>query len=146
MPTYAAGDPALEQNGPILLVMIGVDDTRAKGLAAQGQPIPTPVRARMLIDTGASGTSVRVGLLAPLGLPVIGQITAGTAGAAVLCNVHFAKILFPPTWIPGVGWAGHITEVPLQGQNTIDGLLGRDVLSKGIFNYSGALNGWSFSI
>lgn len=49
---------ALKHFGPLIGAEIRIPDALAKALSEQGQPIPPPVKGYMLIDTGASITSV----------------------------------------------------------------------------------------
>jgi hypothetical protein len=62
----------LERDGPIVEVHIGVGSAVEDALRKARAPVPPPVRAMAMIDTGASGTAIQQGLIASLGLNPVG--------------------------------------------------------------------------
>jgi hypothetical protein len=97
---------------------------------------------RLLVDTGASNTCVVSGLLSPLGVTPSGQIpmhSASTGGMPVNCSLFDVSLIFafPGTMftLPTVA----VNEIAPMPQGTIQGLLGRDVLSLGQFHYHGQI-------
>jgi predicted aspartyl protease len=133
-------DPA---NGPVLTVVIGVSVARADALVAAGESIPTGIRARALIDTGASCTCVDPSILGSLRLTPTGTVsvhTPSTGGAAHLAEQYDVSLI-----IPGAG-THHvplvISAVPVMAANLslqgVDALIGRDVLRECILIYNGS--------
>ena len=111
-------------------------------MTAAGLPVPQYVTGTFLLDTGASGTCVDPGLVAPLGLTPTGNVqmqTPSTAGTPVTCSLFDISM-----YIPGTGQtAGFmieaipVIEAGLRAQG-IDGLLGRDVLDRCTFICNGS--------
>src|SRR5688500_2445782 len=128
MPSVVA---PIGSEGPVVEVLIGLSKSRRVSLASAGRPLPSPVRARLLIDTGASTTQVVAGLLAPLGIAPSGSIfmhTPSTGLQPVPCDEYDVSILFP-TAVPALWRVDDIAAAecqPLPG--TIQGLIGRDIL------------------
>jgi predicted aspartyl protease len=73
-----------------LPVMLGVDGPTTRGLIASGQPVPRPVIASAVIDTGSNVTAIQPQVLRQLGL-VVGRparsTTAGGVQAVALFEV-----------------------------------------------------------
>ncbi len=144
MPTLHA---QLTPEGAVVDVLIGVSNPRAQALQAAGQAIPPPIHVRLLIDTGASGTCVVSGLLAPLGLTPRGQVsiwTPSTGTTAVHCDQYEVSITLLHHGINFIIPTCSLTECqPLGG--TIQGLLGRDILAHCLLTYHGQVGWFSLS-
>jgi hypothetical protein len=56
-------DGTITANGCILPVRIGVSAAREAELVAAGQPVPQPLNAQALLDTGANRTVLNAGFL-----------------------------------------------------------------------------------
>ena len=56
MPSFTSQVPNLVTVGPVVEVIAGPARSLVQALTAKGQPVPTPVKAMAMIDTGASGT------------------------------------------------------------------------------------------
>lgn len=138
---------SLTAEGPIIDVLIGVSEPRAAALRAAGQAVPQPIRLRMLLDTGASGTCVQSGLLGPLGLVQSGQVslqTPSTGTTPIQCPQFDVSItLLHPDLSFILGVVPIIECQPLGG--TIQGLIGRDVLAHCLFLYHGHVRGFSLA-
>lgn len=131
--------------GPLLNVVVGVSKPRADALRAAGQPIPHGVTAKLLVDTGATKTSIDSAVLAKLSLTPTGSAniltpSTGTAGHQV--NTYdVGMAIFGATMsvlvsaIPAMA----VLDGNYQGQG-IEGLLGRDVLASARMTYSGPDN------
>lgn len=142
MPSFTAQIPDLRRTGPICQVQIGVSQPTANLLREQGKPIPQPVEITALIDTGASGTAVKPEIVQRLQLTPRGVASIATPStAAQSCNVYDVSLTFPTGVMLSIIT---VIEVPLEGQS-IQGLIGRDVLAHGILIYSGYTNTFSLS-
>lgn len=68
MPSFTSQVPNLQGVGPIVDLKIAVGTAVEATLRKAGNPIPAPVSAVAMIDTGATGSVMRMGLAAQLGL------------------------------------------------------------------------------
>ena len=59
--------------GPVLKLLVYVSTARLAALTKANLPIPSPIQAVGLVDTGASCTSVDTNILTGLGIPPSGQ-------------------------------------------------------------------------
>jgi hypothetical protein len=127
--------------GPVLNAYFIVSAPRRAALLAAGQAVPPPVSVRLLVDTGASMTSVDGALIGSLSLPIVGMVpmlTPSTNGKPVSCLQLDAGLIVPgatPSDMLIVG-ALPIIVTSFQGQS-INGLLGRDVLDRCMLVYHG---------
>lgn len=131
--------------GPILNGFIGVSLARRNALVAANQAVPNPAQIRGLIDTGASGTCVDPSVLTILGLSPTGSVTVNTPSTGN--QPHVADQYDVSLLIPGA----LATHAPLTVPNlpvmcaellTAQGfhaLIGRDILSRCLFSYNGAM-------
>ena len=112
-----------------------------EALKKAGEPVPAPVQLAALIDTGATGSVVRQGVAAQLGLRPVGVIAINTASSTdVRCYQYAMRLLFPNN----VTVEATVIEAPLLGQD-IQVLIGRDVLAHGVLVYIGYSNLFSLS-
>lgn len=126
-------------SGPIIDVVIGVSAPRSTALQKAGQPVPSGITARLLIDTGASHTVIDPTVLAPLNITPSGAIAAhtpSTSGIPCQMNQYDVSIIIPHPSISRHFPAIAVTEASLRPQG-IDGLLGRDILATCLLIYSG---------
>lgn len=101
------------------------------------------VKVLAMIDTGATGTVVKEGIPAQLGINPIGSTLMNTPSSmGVSCNQFDVQIVFPNSNVnvPSI----IITEAPLQGQH-IQCLIGRDILQHGVLIYTGYDNSFTLS-
>jgi len=130
--------------GPVLSAFVAVSQARHAALTAAGQPVPSPVPIRALVDTGASCTCVDASVLAALGLTPTGSTqmmtpsTGATPHEALQYDVALAIPAAPPNpqpfykhTLPVVG-----SELSIQG---IDALIGRDILKDCLLTYNGVV-------
>jgi hypothetical protein len=134
-------------DGPTVDVLIGVNPARANAYQMAKAPIPAPVSARMLIDTGSNATMVEAGLLAQLRLPTSGQVPVYTpsTGTTPVRRPRFdvSLTLLHPL-LPFTIDTFSIVRCPPFG-GTIQGLLGRDVLAHCLLVYNGPAVTFSLS-
>ncbi|MFQ5895551.1 MAG: aspartyl protease family protein [Nitrospinota bacterium] len=95
-----------------------------------------------MIDTGATGSVIKHGLAAQLGLnPVsVTYITTAMATVPQRCLVYLVRLVFPNNVIADLS----VIEAPLRGQH-IQFLIGRDLLARGVLVYIGYGNLFSLS-
>lgn len=109
-------------------------------MLAAGQTAPKPVSGTFLVDTGASHTVADTRLISQLGLNPTGTVMIHTpsTGAQAVPMYQYDLMLFVPGHQQG-GWlidALAVTESSFAGQQ-IDGLIGRDVIDRGLLVYNG---------
>lgn len=125
--------------GALLAVHVGVSAQRRAALTQAGQTVPAPVLANLLLDTGASCTSIDSSVIAQLGLQptgTLGILTPSTGATPHQCSTYDVEIS-----VPGATPQKIIPAIPIidghyltQGHH---GLIGRDVLKDARLVYSG---------
>jgi hypothetical protein len=138
----------LAQYGPIIDVLISIPLALAELYTKQNKPIPSPIAGIGLIDTGATRSCVHDEIMKQLGVYPIGVATSGTAAGQVQHSLYPAHFSFPAANI-NIDFSS-VVGVNLTGQN-VDGkpiiaLIGREVLSMGIFVYNGHVGAFSIAI
>jgi hypothetical protein len=73
-------------------VWLGVSHRESNRLLASGQPIPPPVQARGLVDTGSDTTAVAPWVLHQLGLPKATSARSQTASGLVPVSLYEASL------------------------------------------------------
>lgn len=138
--TKAPNPTHIMRVGPRLQIEISIPDSLITQLVAQGKAIPAPVTGFGLIDTGASVTCVDEGILKSLNLTPFSTANVSTPNGDVVQGIYPVSISFPGTGFASIKLASCVganltsqTKPPL---NTI-ALIGRDILSKGVFIYDG---------
>lgn len=129
--------------GPIVDAFVGVSQARAAAMLQVQQVVPPVKQIRALIDTGASNTCIDPAVLAELGLTPTGTVavTTPTTGATpVECNQYDVALVIPAPNGPAfmVGTIA-VTENEFLNAQGFHGLIGRDVLSRCLFGYNGAM-------
>lgn len=133
MPSFTAQVPNLQAIGPIVEARIAIGSFLETSLKQKGQPIPTPVAAHALIDTGASATVIQASIPGSLGLQPVGVSFITTPSSTnVRCYQYLIRLVFPNN----VVFEGVVIAAPLQGQQ-IQCLIGRDILANGVLVYIG---------
>jgi predicted aspartyl protease len=126
--------------GPRIQIEISVPASLVAQLVAQGKGIPPPITGYGLIDTGASILCVDEGILQKLNLTPFSTANLSTPNGDKPMGIYPVSISFPGTGFETIKLARCVgadlttqTKPPL---NTI-ALIGRDILSKGVFIYDG---------
>lgn len=96
----------------------------------------------MLVDTGASHTSIKTGMAQKLGLAPIGSISVNTASTADVQCFQYAVRMELNAQMVLDPWA--VTEMDLAGQ-PIHGLIGRDILAQCQLVYHGWTGVWTLA-
>lgn len=124
----------LRQDGARVTVQIAVPASYAKQLTDSGQPVPPPQVVKAMIDSGASISTVSDAVAAAAGLQQVGSVPIGGVGGTSTRPIYSASFGVPdygitldPIEIAGVS-------LPVGG---FEVLLGRDVLRKLEFDYTG---------
>ncbi len=138
----------LAKEGPFLEVSVSVPQALAEFNTKNNIPIPSPITGIALIDTGASKSCVHASIMKQLQVSPIGVATSGSAAGQFthsLFPAHFtfpvAKIEIDFTSVVGVDLIGQTI-----GGNQLIALIGRDVLSMGLFVYNGSNGSYTLAI
>lgn len=141
MPTFTTQRADLQAVGPIVDVQITISTTAETSLRQQNQPVPAPISAAALIDTGAGRTVIQEELAAQLGLRPVGVVHVHTASDTdVSCYEYAVRLVFPNHTTYEVTVLG----TPLRRQ-PVQCLIGRDILAHGVLVYIGHANLFSLS-
>lgn len=101
-----------------------------------GSEVPESVEVNMLIDTGASWTSVGPLVATKLNLPVLGLRGLKSVTHEVQANEYLADMYLPVATPPF-----HLKDLRLvefaMGDDNVGGLIGRDLLRHGLFQMDG---------
>jgi predicted aspartyl protease len=132
------------QRGPVLQVTLGVEQTIAQQLLAQGIKLPDPISGLALIDTGATSTCIDETVAQQLNLPVVDVVTIASAThSEAKQNVYPA--LIEVVGLPIKFNALRAIGVPLANQG-LQVLIGRDLLQHCTLFYNGIIGSFTLSI
>jgi predicted aspartyl protease len=143
MPSFTNQVANLVHVGPVADISVGTTRSLSATLSAQGQPVPTSVRALAMIDTGAAATVLSPSVVESLELRPVGvaQISTPSTTKPQWVHRYAVDLVFPN------GENIHdvmALEAPLGGQR-IQCLIGRDVLAHGLLVYLGHTNQFTLS-
>jgi hypothetical protein len=133
---------SIEAEGAIVDVLLGWSATAVRQLRSGLHPIPQPVTARALLDTGAETSCFDPVLIRALGLPWRGSaaVNVPATGGLTFSAQHDASVT---VLHPSGSASDHlvigdllVVEVPLTALG-YQALIGRDVLAKCRFLYEG---------
>lgn len=143
MPSFTIGLSNLQSSGPILEIQIGMPRDLINVLKETGQPVPNPIKAIALIDTGATSSVVNPTIIQGLKVAPIGRVRINTpSDANVECDMYKLALILPD----GVAIeSSDVIEAPLVGQ-PIQCLLGRDILRHGVLIYNGYMQQITYSV
>jgi len=141
MPSFTARIPDLENVGPIVEIKLAMGQINEDSLRAAGARIPTPAQTLAMIDTGASSTVVDDNLIKGLNLNPISATLVSTASESdILCYEYALRFIFPNDVIVETT----VIAISLDSQH-VQCLIGRDVLSRAVFIYTGHNNSFTLS-
>ncbi len=126
-------------HGAIFEAKVMASPQRVHWLKSHGQPFPSPIVIRALIDTGASSSCLDSGIVASLGLDPSGSVsvhTPSTMGVAVPKYTYDASLVFGDGKPDSRTYTLDFIETELASQG-FELLVGRDILAKCLLNYNG---------
>ena len=96
MPSFTSQVPNLQAVGPVVELRVTVGSAAEAALRTAGNPIPNPIPALAMIDTGATSSVIRQGLAAQLGLYPVGVTYINTPSSMnVPCPEYLVRLAFP---------------------------------------------------
>lgn len=105
-----------------------------------GKPVPEPIKAKALIDTGASNCAVEKSIPSKLGLQPVDSITIKTASSKQhQCYRYYMRMTIP---LQNFTYEGIFNALEIEDQGC---LVGRDLLKNGILVYIGYMNQFTLS-
>ncbi len=132
----------ITQHGAVLPVLISPGKKQRRAQKSEGVPAPASVGARLLIDTGSFITGLMPDVFQQLHLTPYGRTPirtpSTTPGAPHWCDQYLiiltflcgmGKYPFPPVSV--------IASEDFHPDEEVQGILGRDILDRGILNYHG---------
>ena len=141
--TYPVGIDGLTLGG-----MIGLDGADTAALVAAGKPVPAPILARALIDTGSDVTCVTITLLRRLGLRRKHRLVTRTASGPLRVGLYDVSFSIPSS-PPGPGPLLVLSQLRVmelvQPLQNIDVLIGLDVLMQTVLHLDGPSRQFSIS-
>lgn len=141
MPSFESSLPDLQASGPLLQVFIGPSRELIAAYGTERVAAPIPVSAP--VDTGAAATVFTAETAALLGLGSVGAVSIHTPTTIdpVLCRQFHVNVYLSPAFaVENIV----VIEASLTGQS-LQCLLGRDVLSHGVLTYDGRHNRFSLA-
>lgn len=132
----------LAESGPVVEVNVIPTGLYTEVFDPRRKTPPKPVGITAMFDTGATGSVIQIGIPGRLGLNPTGFTIISTASSArMTCLQYDLRLVFPNN----VGVEGVFAELDLPGQS-VQCLIGRDVLRHGVFIYTGYDNSYTFSV
>jgi hypothetical protein len=127
--------------GAVVEVHLGVSPDLRAALRKQRKPVPHPIPANFLIDTGAGSSLVDDGLMRSLGLAPTSAArmhSASSGGVPQPCDIFDVSLTLGGLSKPSTL---HFQPLPILGlafiNHGFDGLLGRDVLNRLQLHWNG---------
>jgi hypothetical protein len=121
----------LTKAGLSVPVWVGVSGSASAALLSAGQPIPAPVQAQGLVDTGTDATAVAAGLLQRLALSPVRSTTSHTTGGPVRVRLFKVSLSITDPGQPSAPWFTEpdllVMELPTVLPDA-DVLIGLDIL------------------
>ena len=132
----------LEPHGPLLEIYVAVPSSVQEALSGSGGIVHDPISTMALIDTGSSGTLVRRSIVSELGLNPVGTGQFKTPQSAGMPSLRYlVRLMFPAMGAHkelGVDTA----DLP---DEPFDCIIGRNLLSMGVFVYIGSRKEFTLS-
>jgi hypothetical protein len=112
-------------------------EIESRSLRWDGLPVPSPVLAQAILDTGSQRTTLRARILRQLGCPEQSRVHVHTSMGAGFAASYVAALAFPSgslASLPRLIVAAAELPPSLAG---FDGVIGRDILNRWETFYSG---------
>ena len=129
------GPHGLFSGGVVMDIVIGVDSVTAQSLQTANIPVPSPVTARALVDTGCTITSIDSAIVSALQLKTRGFTQTHTANGTMNVSQHQISLNFPGTNLSG-RHVQTVQTVDLSGQ-PFGVLIGQDIMASWSITYNG---------
>lgn len=134
--------------GPIVSVRVGFSRGRELAIRRSGRPVLAPIDLKALVDTGADVSMIEHGLLTPfvregMDLKAFVNVNAPGLGGLALCPQFMAAVrICDPSGNPRQDFVRPAAELVERNLGTPDYqvLIGRDMLSRLVFQYDGPAN------
>jgi hypothetical protein len=132
----------LASNGAVIAVLVNVSENRKRALKRNNLPLPAEIAVRAQIDTGSFASAFMPSVFRSLGIPPFRFIRVRTPSTkpdepfdTPLHDVSITLVSgLTRQYLPSV----HAIAVEDFGQEEgVDALIGRDVLARCVFEYSG---------
>jgi hypothetical protein len=140
------GDPAhLRVEGARIECEIRPDpeDAQAGAATRRAAPMPSGISGILVLDTGAAMTAIDERILTGLEVPPLADRRVFTAMGSAIQSVYSCSLEFPGSDLPPVRNL-YVVGAEFDDQG-IAGVLGRDVLERGLFVYNGPAGGWTLA-
>lgn len=129
--------------GPVMPCEVRLHARFAEALVNAGKDVPPGVHGEILIDTGATHTCVERTVLEALGIAPVAQCEVFTPQGKDEQGLYPCGLAFPGTPLPSRPELFVIgSDLKRQG---ILALMGRDLLSLGVFVYNGTAGHWTLT-
>ncbi|HEY3325257.1 MAG TPA: hypothetical protein VGP72_32695 [Planctomycetota bacterium] len=139
MPSFTIHNPQILSAGLVAPVSVCICGAAEESFRKSGATLPQPILTNAKIDTGADRSVIGKGLAAQLGLKPAGVCRVDTPSSKnFLCYEYAVRLVFSND----VVWQGIMLELPA-AQESVEVLIGRDVLSNGALIYIGYDNSFS---
>ena len=143
-PSGVAGDSErLRTEGPVIECQVLPDTRRVRKSRPGETHEPPSTEGRFLLDTGATMSVVDESVLRELGIPPFADTAVCGATGSAVQKVFTCELRFPRSPLPAVDTV-FVIGAKLREQGII-GLLGRDVLERGVLHYNGTSGAWTLA-
>jgi len=141
------GGLATREDRPIITLLVTPTEARSEAMRDQGRE-PRMIEAGVLIDTGATDTCIERSIADELDLDVVGEVDLHgvTKGTGPETGIVFRARFFH-AGVPSVALSNSSRGVAVDDLSRFGArvLLGRDLLSRGVFVYDGPAGRFAFA-
>ena len=139
MPSFTMRNPQFLSTGLVAPVSVGITAVAEDLYKKTGIQIPRPIVTNAKIDTGADRSVIGKGIALELGLKPTGMCLVDTPSSKNFhCYEYAVRLSFPND----VVWQGTMLELPA-AKESVEVLIGRDILGHGVLMYIGYDNSFS---
>ena len=139
MPSFTIHNPQILSSGLVAPVSVCICTAAEDAFRKSGLALPQPILTDAKIDSGADRSVIGKGLAARLGLKPAGVCLVDTPSSKDFpCYEYALRLVFPND----VVWQGIMLELPA-AQESVEVLIGRDILGHGMLIYIGYDNSFS---